>query len=153
MWRIRELIVVLQSPTIGTSAKRCLPISAGVDIDVDDPGVRGERGGVAGDPVVEPCAECDQQVTALQGGDGGDGAVHAGHAVVQSVTVGNAPRAMWVVTDGDAGLLGEFTQFVRGVGFDHSAADVEHRAFGCGDQVGCGPELLVVGLRDDVVPR
>ena len=54
-----------------------------VDVGVDDLGVRGERVELAGDPVVEAGAERDEQVDSLQRGDGGDRAVHAGHAEVQ----------------------------------------------------------------------
>ena len=59
-----------------------------VDVGVDH--LRAGREGVevAGDPVVEPGAEADDQVALLQAGDRGDGAVHPGHAEVLRVAVG-----------------------------------------------------------------
>jgi anti-sigma factor ChrR (cupin superfamily) len=59
-----------------------------VDVGVDDLGERREGRQLAGDPVVEPGAEGDEQVGLLQAGDGGDRAVHARHAQVERVAVG-----------------------------------------------------------------
>ena len=64
-----------------------------VDVGVDDLGVRREGRQLAGDPVVEPRAEGDEQVALLQRGDGRDGAVHARHPEVQRVAVGQRARA------------------------------------------------------------
>ena len=58
-----------------------------VDVRVDDLGVRGEGLQDAGDAVIEARAERDQQVGLLQGGHGGDRAVHARHADVLRVRV------------------------------------------------------------------
>ena len=52
----------------------------GIDIDVDDFGVRREGGEAAGDAVVEAHAEGDQQVGIGHRHIGGVAAVHAGHA-------------------------------------------------------------------------
>jgi hypothetical protein len=60
---------------------------------VDDLGVGGERGDLAGDAVVEAGAERDQQIGLLHRRRRRDGAVHAGHAECQRVVVGeHAPR-------------------------------------------------------------
>ena len=59
-----------------------------------------ERRQLAGDPVVEPGAERDEEVGLLQRRDRGDGAVHAGHAEVLGWLSGKAPRAISVVTTG-----------------------------------------------------
>ena len=51
----------------------------GVDIDVDDFGVRGEGGEASGDAVVEAHAEGDQEIGIGHRHVGGVAAVHAGH--------------------------------------------------------------------------
>ena len=61
-----------------------------VDVDVDDLRLGGERVDLAGDPVVEAGAECDQEVGLLHRGDRRRVAVHAGHAETQRVIVGEA---------------------------------------------------------------
>ena len=43
----------------------------GVDVDVNDLGVRGEGIGIAGDPVVEAGSDRDEEIGLLHGGDGG----------------------------------------------------------------------------------
>src|SRR3712207_7780917 len=60
-----------------------LALLGGVDVDVDDLGLGGERRHLAGDPVVEAGAEGDEQIGALHGGDRGVVAVHARHAQAQ----------------------------------------------------------------------
>jgi hypothetical protein len=56
----------------------------GVDVDVDDLGVGGEAGHLAGDPVVEAAAQGDEQVGLLHRHDRRVVAVHAGHAQAQA---------------------------------------------------------------------
>ena len=51
-----------QSPTIGDVGAADLAELGGVDVDVDDLGVGGEAGDLAGDAVVEAAAEGDEQV-------------------------------------------------------------------------------------------
>ena len=70
----------LTSPTMGTSGGAVLADLGGVDIHVDDLGVRREGGQAAGDAVVEAHAERDQQVALGHAHVGGVAAVHAGHA-------------------------------------------------------------------------
>ena len=53
-----------------------------VNVDVDDLSLGCEGVELTGDAVVEACTEGNQQVRLLHCGDGGDGAVHAGHAEV-----------------------------------------------------------------------
>ena len=81
-------IVSLASPTIGTSALRFLPISAGSMSACTTSASGREAGQVAGHPVVEAGAERDQHVGLLQRGHRGDVAVHARHAQVLRVAVG-----------------------------------------------------------------
>ena len=81
-----------------------------VDVGVDDLGLGRERRQLAGDPVVEAGAEGDEQVGLLQGGDGGDRAVHARHAEVQRVAVGDGAARHQRGHDGDLGQLDELAQ-------------------------------------------
>ena len=60
----------------------------GVDVDVDDLGVRCERRRVAGDAVVEPGPERDEQIGLLQRRDRGVVAVHTRHAEAERMLVG-----------------------------------------------------------------
>ena len=78
-----------------------------VDVGVDDLRVGREGRQLAGDPVVEPGAERDQQVGLLQRGDRGDRAVHAGHAQVLVVAVRERAARHQRGDHRDAGELGE----------------------------------------------
>ena len=66
-----------------------------------------ERVEVAGHPVVEPRAQADDQVALLQAGDRGDGAVHARHAEVLRVAVGERAARHQRGDDRDAGQRGQ----------------------------------------------
>ena len=115
-----------------------------VDVGVDDLRLGGEGREVAGDAVVEPRAEGDQQVGLLHRRDGGDGAVHARHAQVLAVAIGERAAGHEGGDDGRAGLVGEVEELGGGLGLDHAAADVEHRATRLADQAGGLPDLLGV---------
>ena len=68
---------------------------------------------MTGDAVVEARAEGDEQVGLLQRANRRDGAVHARHAQVQRVRVGEGPTRHQGGDDRDAGQLGEAQQFRR----------------------------------------
>ena len=106
----RSLITSRQSPTIGTSALPVLADLGRVDVGVDHLRARRERVEVAGHPVVEAGAEADDQVAALQPGDRGDGAVHAGHAEVLRVAVGEGAAGHQRGDHRHAGQLGQLPQ-------------------------------------------
>ena len=63
----------------------------GINVSVDDLGVGGEGFGLAGDPVVKASADGDEQIRSLHATHGGDRAMHARHAQVQRVVVGEGP--------------------------------------------------------------
>ena len=84
-----------------------------VDVGVDHLGLGRERIQLAGHPVVEPGAQRDQQVALLQRRHRGDGAVHAGHAQVLRVAVGERAARHQRGDDGDAGQLGQIQQLAR----------------------------------------
>ena len=125
---ISSSMTYLASPTIGTSACRFLPISAGSMSACTIAASGRERVELAGDPVVEAGAERDQQVGLLQRVHRGDRAVHAGHAQVLRVRVGERAARHQRGDDRDAGQLGELAQPLGGAGLEHAAADVQHRA-------------------------
>ena len=79
-----------------------------VDVDMDDLGLLRERVDLAGDPVVESRAERDQQIGLLHRRDRRCVAVHAGHAEVQLVVVGEGAASHERRHDVDAGELDEF---------------------------------------------
>ena len=116
-----------------------------VDVGVDHQRAGREGLEVAGDPVVEPGAEADDQVALLQPGHRGDGAVHAGHAEVLRVAVGERAAGHQRGDDRDPGQLGQPRQLGAGAGADHAAADVEDRAPGLEDQPGASRICLEWG--------
>src|SRR3546814_7856097 len=81
---------MLRRPPISTRTDTLFPYTTlfRSDVDVDDLGVRREGRDLAGDPVVEPAAQCDEQVGLLHRGDGRVVAVHARHAEGEAVLVG-----------------------------------------------------------------
>ena len=106
-----------------------------VDVDVDDLGLRGEGADLAGDPVVEPGAQADEQVAALHGGHRGVVAVHAGHAQALGVRVGEGAPCHQGGDHRDPGALRQRTQRVGCPRLEDSTPDVEHRATGVADQL------------------
>ena len=135
------------SPTIGTSAARFLPISAGSMSACTIVASGAKRVQLAGDPVVEAGAQRDDQVGLLQAVDRGDRAVHAGHAQVLRVRVGERAARHQRGDHRDAGQLGQPAQPVGGAGLEHAAADVEHRPAGAGHQPGRLADLLAVRVQ------
>jgi hypothetical protein len=113
-----------------------LALLGGIDVDVDDLGLGRERRDLAGDAVVEAGAEVDQQVALLHRRGGGGGAVHAGHAEVERVAVGEDAARHQRGDDVDAGQLDELAQRLGGAGLEHAAADVQHRPLGGHDELG-----------------
>ncbi len=111
----------------------------------------GEVGHLAGDAVVEPRAERDDEVALLQTEHRGHGAVHAGHAEVLRVRVGKRAARHQSGHDGRTGLLGELQQLLLGSAADHSAADVQDRLLRGGEHLTGGDDLLAVRLRHRAV--
>ena len=97
----------------------------GVDIDVDDAPVLAELGDLAGDAVVEPDADGEQQVGLVDRVVGVDRAVHAEHAEGQVVVAGHGAEALEGHGDGDLGFLGELAELAVGAGGDDTAAAVD----------------------------
>ncbi len=123
-----------------------------VDVRVHDGGVRGERRQLAGDPVVEACAERDDQVGLLQRCHGSDGPVHAGHAQVLRVRVGQRTASHQGGHRGGAGRVHEPTQVGRRAGTDHAPTDQDHGATRGREQPGGLANLLGMRLGHRVVP-
>ena len=111
----------------------------------------GEGVEVAGHPVVEPGAQADDQVAALEAGDRGDGAVHAGHAEVLRVAVGEGAPGHQRGDERDAGELGEHLELAGRAGADDPAADVEDRPLRLEDQSRGLADLLGVRAGDRAV--
>jgi hypothetical protein len=99
-----------------------------VDVGVDHLGVRGERRQLTGDAVVEASPEGDDQVRLLQARDGGDRAVHAGHAEVERLAVGHRATCHEGRDDGDLGQLDEPAQLLARSGPHDAPTDVQDRS-------------------------
>ena len=89
-----------------------------IELDVDDLGAAGEGREVAGHPVVEPEPDPDDQVGLLDGAVDVHLAVHARHAEVQRVRLGERADAEQRGDDRDAGALGQRAELVVGVAQD-----------------------------------
>lgn len=123
----------------------------GVDVDVHDLGLGREQRRLAGHAVVEAGAEREDQVGLLQREHRGNGAVHAGHAQVLLVRVGERAAGHQRGDHRGARRLGERLQLGRRAGADDTAADVEHRLLRLGQQLRRGLDLLAVRLGDGAV--
>ncbi len=125
----------------------------GVDVNVDDLRVRREVRCLAGDPVIEPGTERHDEVGLLQRQHSGDRAVHAGHAEVLLVRVGERTPGHERGDNRRAGSLCQGEQLLRSAGADDATADVEHRLLGLRDQLSRSLDLLPVGFGHRPVPR
>ena len=110
----RSAMTSRQSPTIGTSAVRFLEISAG---SMSAWTIVASGAKLDSLPVTRSSNRAprrDDQVGLLQRGDRGDRAVHAGHAQVLRVAVGERAAGHQRGHDRDAGELGEGAQLGPG---------------------------------------
>ena len=124
----------------------------GVDIDVDDLGVRREGGKASGDAVVEAHAEGDQQVGVGHRHVGGVAAVHAGHAEMKLGSLaGRAPRPIRVLTAGASMSSANSRSSARGVGGDDAAAGVDQRPLGFRIIWAARRDLAGVAFGEDLV--
>ena len=107
---------------------------------------RARREGVeaAGHTVIESGAKGDDQVRTLQGADGGNSAVHAGHAQVVAVGVGEGAARGQRSDHGGVGGLDQGGQGLGRAAADHTATDVEDGGLGVHDRAGRGSHLLHV---------
>ena len=90
----------------------------------------GELAELAGDAVVEPDAEGQQQVGLVDRVVRVDRAVHPEHVERQVMVAGDGAQAVHGHGDGDARLGGELAQLLGGVGGDDAAAAVDDRPAG-----------------------
>ena len=118
----------------------------GVDVDVDDPGIRGVRPDVAGDTVVEAHPDGDQQVGRLDRAIDVLPAVHAHEAVAQRMCLVDGADAQEGVGDRDLGLLGQLTELVPGLGVEDSVTGEDHRTLRASDLGGGELELPRVAV-------
>ena len=99
----------------------------GVDIDVHDLAVLGELGELAGDPVVEPHAQGQQQVGLVDGVVRIDRAVHAQHVEREVVVAGQGAQAVHGHRHGDSRLGRKLAQLLGRIGGHDAAAAVDDR--------------------------
>ena len=111
-----------------------LPDLRGVELDVNDLGAAREGRQVAGDPVVEPEADPDDEVGLLDGAVHVHLAVHAGHAEMQRVRLGKGADAEQRRDDRDAGALGQLAELAVGVAQDDAVARHDQRPLGPRDE-------------------
>src|ERR1019366_7751572 len=123
----------------------------GVDIDVDDFGVRGEGGEATGDAVIEADAKGDEEVGIGQRHIGGVAAVHAGHGDEVGVSGGEGAEAHEGSNDGRVGESDEFAELGGGIGGDDTAAGIDEGAGGFLDELDGAADLAGVCFGADLV--
>ena len=125
------------SPTTGHVHVHGLADAAGIDVDVDDLGLGGEVGEIAGDAIVKPGADADEAIAFLHGVVGGR-ASRACRACsrARGSSSSNAPRPSRVVVQGMFPFSASLRMTADGAADDRAAADVKHRPFAAVDQFG-----------------
>ncbi len=97
---------------------------------MNDLGMRGKGVEPAGDPVIETGPHGDQQIGIGHRHVGVIGAMHAEHPHGQWIGAGKSAQPHQGHGDRNGQRMGEFGQFLIGVGRDDPAAGVNHRFFG-----------------------
>ncbi len=105
-----------------------------VELDVDNLRVTGKARGVAGHAVVEAHAHRDEQVGMLDGAIDVHFAVHARHAEMQRMILGERADAEQRGDDRNAGVLGEDAQVLARVAEDDAVSGEDERTLGLRDE-------------------
>ena len=139
-----QVQVVEHQPQVAHNGHRhlhVLPYLRGVHVHVDDLGVGREGAEAAGDTVVEPHPEGDEQVRLLDGQVGVGHAVHSRHPHVKEVLRRERAEAQESSDDGYLGLLGQLLQLLVGAGDGDSVPRQDDRPLGLGYEL-CGALYL-----------
>ena len=118
---------------------------------MDHPRAGCERVELAGHTVVKARADGDQQVAALRGRGGGDGAVHAEHSERLGVRVRHDATGRERGDDRRAGHFGQFGHFGGRVGTHRATAHVQHGTVRLREQLRRIRDHAAVRLRGGVV--
>ena len=124
-----------------------------INVHVNNLGVHGKESGLAGDAVIEARTERDEKVGLLKCQHRGNRAVHAGHAEVLLVRVGECPARHERGDHGRAHEFDEFEQLRGGTRANDSATHIEHGLLRLRHEFGRCLNLLAVGLGHRVVAR
>ncbi len=100
-----------------------------IDVDVDDLGVLGELRQLAGDAIVEPDAERQQEIAVPHGAIAIHAAVHAQHVERQRIVARQRAQPHDRHHDRNAGDAHELPQFLAGVRRNDSATAIDHGTF------------------------
>ena len=112
------------------------PISDRIQLDVNHLRAPGKAGEVAGDPVVEPETDAEDQVGLLDRAVDMHLAVHARHAEMQRVRLGEAADAEQGGDHRDPGALGQRAQLLVRAGQNDPVSRHDERALGLPDEAG-----------------
>ena len=118
-----------------------------IDVHVDDPGKRREGGHVAGNAVVETHAQGDQQIRGLDRLVRVLPAVHPDEAERERIGLVHGAHAQERVDHGDLGLLGEFLQFLGGIGDQDAVAGENDGPLGARDLLSRELDLAEVAVQ------
>ena len=122
-----------------------------VDVNVNHAGGRCEGVELAGHAVVETCTDGHKQVSALHGAGCGNRTVHAQHAEVLRVGVGNDAACGQGRDHGSAGQVGQSLDLCAGVGAGGAATHIQHRAVRLREQLRRVGQHMAVRLGGGVV--
>ena len=144
---VRSARICFSGPTTGTSARRSLPISAASMSRWMTSRPGGECAQLAGDAVVEPGADRDEQIARVHRQVRPLRPMHPGPAEVELVRLGEGALGHQCGDDRQPPDRRELEQFGAGVGVQRAAADVQDGLVGGRDASGCLGDLPGVAAR------
>ena len=124
-----------------------------IDVDMDHACARSERVELAGDAIVETCADRNQQIATLYSARCRDCAVHAEHAKHLRIGIGHNAARRKGGDDRSAGHFRQLLDQLARVGAHRAAADVQHRTIRLLEQLRRVGQHTTVRLGGRIVSR
>ncbi len=99
----------------------------GIDVDVDDLGLRSKGLDLPGHPVIKSGSDGNQEIRLHHRHIGPVGPMHSQHAKGKGMGARETPKAHERHGDGNSQPFGKQGQLLRGIGRDDPASDIEDR--------------------------
>jgi hypothetical protein len=122
-----------------------------IDIDMDNMGIFGKGGNLAGYPVSETAAHRNEQIGRAHGFIGSHKTVHADHAAPQGMRAGKTAQAHEGRNNGYLVPHGHVGEHAAGIGADHAAAHKDKRFFCLAQKFRRAAKLYEIGLIRGVI--
>ena len=123
----------------------------GINVDVDHGRAGRKRIETTGDTIVETGTEGNDQIRTLQGPHSCNRPMHARHAEVVTIRVGERSTSGQGRHDGRISGLNEGSECLSRAASDDTTADVQHGRLCFHDRSSCSPNLLHVRAISDLV--